>query len=93
MAEGLQPTLTQTEINCLHNAIAASENNEKFGKKGFKTFHLSGSREERSTVALQALKKAGMLDAVKWGNTRQARHTWTVTPEGHDFAKTHRYIS
>lgn len=82
----------QVQINALHEVIAACKENMKWRKRNScKSFHLSGNKQERSSATLHKLVELGLIEGKKWGNTRQARHTWTVTKAGYDFVKSHKF--
>lgn len=67
----------------LSELCAACDGSLSNGGNGWtRSFHLSGTRDDRSARRLKALIAAGLAEGKKWGEQPQAQWTWRITDAG-----------
>lgn len=75
--------LTTTQRNCLGELAAACNERVKFyGSEWVRSFHLSGTPQERSATTLRSLVSLGLAEGKKAPGSKQAQYLWRVTDAG-----------
>lgn len=81
--------LTAVQLSALNELRAACDDELSRGQSGFvRSFHLSGTKEDRSPTVKRKLMAMGLVEGVK-GNpyNRQGQWLWKITEAGRERLK------